>query len=143
MTPTTITPELLRNALGFVPANLPRDEWARVGMAIKSEYPDDTGLQLFSDWSAASGGTFDAGAVGSTWRSIKAGGGVGVSTLLYLAKQHGFKLPRQGGAAHKPSAAERQQQAQQAAQRQQAQEVEQARIAAEQYPSGDPILKAP
>ena len=34
MTQTTITPELLRNALGFVPANLPRDEWARVGMAI-------------------------------------------------------------------------------------------------------------
>lgn len=127
---TTITPELLRNALGFVPANLPRDEWARVGMAIKSEYPDDTGLQLFSDWSAASGGTFDAGAVGSTWRSIKAGGGVGVSTLLYLAKQHGFKLPRQGGAAHKPSAAVRQQQAQQAAQRQQAQEAEQAQAAA-------------
>ena len=70
MTQTTITPELLRNALSFVPANLPRDEWARVGMAIKSEYPDDTGLQLFSDWSAASGGGFDTGAVGSTWRSI-------------------------------------------------------------------------
>lgn len=132
MTKTTITPELLRDALSFVPSNLPRDEWARVGMAIKSEYPDDTGLKLFSDWSAADGGTFDAGAVGSTWRSIKAGGGVGVSTLLYLAKQHGFKLPRQGGGVHKPSATERQQQAQHAAQRQQAKDAEQARIAADQ-----------
>lgn len=132
MTKTTITPELLRDALSFVPSNMPRDEWVRVGMAIKSEYPDDTGLKLFSDWSAADDGTFDAGAVGSTWRSIKAGGGVGVSTLLYLAKQHGFKLPRQGGGAHKPSAAERQQQAQHAAQRQQAKEAEQAHIAAEQ-----------
>lgn len=75
MNKTTITPELLRNALSFVPSNLPRDEWARVGMAIKSEYPDETGLQLFSEWSAASGGTFDAAAVRSTWRSIKAGGG--------------------------------------------------------------------
>lgn len=135
MAPSTITPDLLRNALSFVPANLPRDEWARVGMAIKSEYPDETGLQLFSDWSAASGGTFDAGAVRTTWRSIKAGGGVGVSTLLYLAKQHGFKLPRQGGAAHKLSAAERQQQAQQAvaqaAQRLQAQEAEQAQVVAQ------------
>lgn len=82
MTQTTITPELLRNALSFVPSNLPRDEWARVGMAIKSEYPDDLGLQLFSDWSAASGSSFDAGAVRSTWRSIKAGGGVGVSTFV-------------------------------------------------------------
>lgn len=110
MTQTTITPDLLRNALSFVPANLPRDEWARVGMAIKSEYPDDTGLQLFSDWSAASGGGFDAGAVGSTWRSIKAGGGVGVSTLLYLAKRHGFKLPRQGEDSKPVSDAERQRQ---------------------------------
>lgn len=129
MTQTTITPELLRNALGFVPANLPRDEWARVGMAIKSEYPDDTGLQLFNDWSAAGGGTFDAGAVRSTWRSIKVGGGVGVSTLLYLAKQHGFKLPRKGTSVQPVSTAERQRLDQERAQRQQS---EQARIAAEQ-----------
>lgn len=131
MTKTTITPELLRNALSFVPSNLPRDEWARVGMAIKSEYPDDTGLQLFSDWSASGGGTFDVGAARSTWRSIREGGGVGVSTLLYLAKQHGFKLPRQGGAAHKPSAAELQQQAEQRGQRQQAQIAEAARMQAD------------
>jgi putative DNA primase/helicase len=123
MSPTTITPDLLRNALSFVPANLPRDEWARVGMAIKSEYPDDTGLQLFSDWSAASGGAFDAGAVGSTWRSIKAGGGVGVATLLYQAKQHGFKLPRQGQDSKPVSAAERQRQEDERRQRQQAEDA--------------------
>ena len=123
MSQTTITPELLRNALSFVPANLPRDEWARVGMAIKSEYPDDTGLQLFSDWSAASGGGFDTNAVGSTWRSIKAGGGVGVSTLLYLAKQHGFKLPRQGQDSKPVSAAERQRQDDERKLRQQAEDA--------------------
>ncbi len=123
MIQTTITPDLLRNALSFVPANLPRDEWARVGMAIKSEYPNDTGLQLFSDWSAASGGGFDAGAVGSTWRSIKAGGGVGVSTLLYLAKQHGFKLPRQGQDSKPVSAAERQRQDDERKLRQQAEDA--------------------
>ena len=123
MTQTTITPDLLRTALSFVPANLPRDEWARVGMAIKSEYPDDTGLQLFSDWSAASGGGFDAGAVGSTWRSIKAGGGVGVSTLLYLAKQHGFKLPRQGQDSKPVSDVERQLQDDERKLRQQAEDA--------------------
>lgn len=137
MTKTTITPELLRNALSFVPSNLPRDEWARVGMAIKSEYPDDTGLQLFSDWSASGGGTFDVGAARSTWRSIREGGGVGVSTLLYLAKQHGFKLPRQGGAAHKPSAAELQQQAEKREQRQQAQIAEAARMQADHKAAAD------
>ena len=125
---TTITPELLRNALSFVPANLPRDEWARVGMAIKSEYPDETGLQLFSDWSAASGGGFDAEAVRSTWRSIKAGGGVGVSTLLYLAKQQGFKLPRSDAMAQPVSAAQRQRMADE---RKQQEQAEQARTEAQ------------
>lgn len=129
MNKTTITPELLRNALSFVPSNLPRDEWARVGMAIKSEYPDETGLQLFSEWSAASGGTFDAAAVRSTWRSIKAGGGVGVSTLLFLAKQHGFKLPRTGEAAPPVSDAQRQRMQAERLQRNQA---EQERMAAQQ-----------
>lgn len=98
-----ITPALLSNALACIPANMPRDEWARVGMAIKSEYPDDTGLQLFSDWSASGGGDFDAASIRSTWRSIKAGGGVGVSTLLYLAKQNGFQLPRQGQQTARPA----------------------------------------
>ncbi|KGH31349.1 DUF927 domain-containing protein [Comamonas testosteroni] len=138
MSQTTITPELLRNALSFVPANLPRDEWARVGMAIKSEYPDDTGLQLFSDWSEAGAGSgFDTNAVGSTWRSIKAGGGVGVSTLLYLAKQHGFKLPRQGQDSKPVSAAQRQQQEQERAQRLQAEDA--AIQAAQETAAGDAV----
>ena len=42
-----ITPALIREALATLPANLPRDEWARIGMAIKSEYLDDTGFNLF------------------------------------------------------------------------------------------------
>ena len=134
---TEITPDLLRNALSFVPANLPRDEWARVGMAIKSEYPDDTGLQLFSDWSAASGGGIDVGAVGSTWRSIKAGGGVGVSTLLYLAKQHGFKLPRQGQESKPVSDAERRRQEDERMQRQQAEDA--AIQAAQEVAAGEAI----
>ncbi|MEG2280220.1 MAG: DUF927 domain-containing protein [Comamonas sp.] len=109
MSNTPITAALLCDALGFIPASLPRDEWARVGMAIKSEFPDDTGWHLFKDWSARDDAGFDENAVLSTWRSIKAGGGVGVSTLLYLAKQHGFKLPRRQRGPHvqRPSAAEK------------------------------------
>ncbi|MBK1685183.1 hypothetical protein CKO18_16650, partial [Rhodoferax fermentans] len=53
---TTITPDLIRAALQHIPANLPRDEWARVGMAIKSEFPDETGRDLFTDWSATADG---------------------------------------------------------------------------------------
>ena len=98
---TPITPELIRAALVHIPANLPRDEWARVAMAIKSEYPDDTGRDLFTDWSATADG-FDVKATRSTWNSIKAGGGVGIGTLLHLAKQNGFVLPQPDQAPAKP-----------------------------------------
>jgi len=90
---TTITPDLIRAALAHIPASLARDEWARVAMAIKSEYPDSTGQELFEAWSATAD-THDARATRSTWRSIKAGGGVTISTLLHIAKVHGFTLPK-------------------------------------------------
>lgn len=101
-----VTPDLIRAALAHIPANLPRDEWARVGMAIKSEYPDGTGLELFDTWSASDADRYDRKAVQSTWKSIKAGGGVAVATLLHLAKEHGFTLPKAGQSSAVPSAAE-------------------------------------
>lgn len=96
-----LTPDLIRAALAHVPANLPRDEWAKVAMAIKSEYPDTTGFELFREWSATADG-FDAKATQSTWRSIKAGGGVGIGTLLHLAKEGGFVLPKANQEPAKP-----------------------------------------
>ena len=56
MTQKPITPELARDALAHIPANLSRDDWARIGAAIKSEFPDDTGFKLFDDWSQSSEG---------------------------------------------------------------------------------------
>lgn len=101
---TNITPDLIRAALQYIPANLARDEWARVAMAIKSEYPDDTGRELFTEWSATADG-FDLKATRSTWQSIKAGGGVGIGTLLHLAKLNGFILPKPDQAPATPDPA--------------------------------------
>lgn len=97
------TPELIRAALTHIPANLPRDEWARVAMAIKSEYPDSTGFDLFEQWSASDPDRFNARDARATWRSVKAVGGVGVATLLHLAQQHGFTLPKGTQAPVAPS----------------------------------------
>ena len=133
MSKSTITPELIRAALAHIPANLSRDEWARVAMAIKSEYPDDTGRGLFDAWSATADG-YDTSATASTWRSVKAGGGVTVATLLHIAKQHGFELPKTDKPPAPPSAAE---QARQAAQRQQAQQLEAAQRQAEHAAAAD------
>ncbi|MFZ2828698.1 DUF927 domain-containing protein [Hydrogenophaga sp.] len=112
------TPELIRSALQHIPANLPRDEWARVAMAIKSEYPDSTGFDLFDHWSASDPDSYNPKDVKSTWRSVKAGGGVGIATLLHLAKEHGFTLPKTGEAPAAPTAAELAERERQRAERQ-------------------------
>ena len=113
MTPQ-ITPELIRAALGYLSPNVPRDEWARVGMAIKNEYPDDTGLGLFDEWSKG-GESYSGKAVQSTWKSLKATGGVTVATLLHEAQSHGFDLSEHSSATHAPKQAPSPEQAAKAA----------------------------
>lgn len=98
---TNITPDLIRSALHHIPANLPRDEWARVAMAIKAEYPDEAGRDLFTEWSETAD-SYNAQSTRSTWHSIKAGGGVGIGTLLRLAKENGFVMPKSDQAPSKP-----------------------------------------
>ena len=87
------------DALYAIPADLPRDEWVRAGMAAH-----DAGIQFddFDQWSAQAA-NYDAKAARSTWRSFKPGKGVGAGTLFSIAKQHGY---RPGRPAKRPSAAE-------------------------------------
>ena len=84
------TPEKIREALAFIPASIPRDEWARVGMAIKSEYPDSTGFELFDAWSQSDPDGYNPTDVRDTWKSVNASGGVGIGTVFYLAKANGY-----------------------------------------------------
>ena len=88
MTPPSI--HTIRDALACIPPNLPRDEWARVAMALKSELGASEGFELFDAWSRG-GDTYDEKATRSTWRSVKAGGAVGIGTLFHVAKAHGWK----------------------------------------------------
>ena len=89
--PRVITPELIRDALAYIPPDVERDTWARVGMAIKSELPGDAGFSLWDEWSSR-GESYDAKNSRDTWRSIKAGGRTTVGTLFGIAKDHGFKF---------------------------------------------------
>jgi putative DNA primase/helicase len=91
---TAISSDLIRTALRHIPANLSHDSWVRMGMAVKSEFPDETGRSLFTEWSASTPDDFDPKTTSSTWCSIKQDGGVGIGTLLHLAKKHGFTLPK-------------------------------------------------
>jgi putative DNA primase/helicase len=102
MNHTPTTPELIRAALSHLSPNVPRTEWARVGMAVKSEYSGDDGRALFDEWSMR-GDSYDAKAVRSTWKSIKPTGGVTIATLIHEAQANGFELPTQSSDAPKPS----------------------------------------
>jgi putative DNA primase/helicase len=105
MTKPLITPELISSALRHLSPNVPRAEWARVGMSVKSEYPGDDGFALFDEWSMR-GDSYDAKAMRSTWKSIKPGGGVTVATLIHEAQANGFELPKLASDAPKPSDAQ-------------------------------------
>lgn len=118
-----ITPELIGAALTCIPADLARDEWARVGMALKSEM-GDAGFDLFNTWSQGSE-RYDQAATRETWRSIKAGGRVQIGTLFHFAKSHGFKW---GDTPHAKPADQTTQEAQRKA-RKVRDEAEQASIA--------------
>ncbi len=89
-----ITYERTAEALSFISPNLGRDDWAKIGMAIKSEFPSDDGLSLFDSWSQG-GESYKASSVVSTWRSIKAEGGVTIATLLKEAVNGGWKPDQQ------------------------------------------------
>lgn len=93
----SITPELIREALACVPPDLPREDWARVGMAVKSEMGAD-GFELFDAWSQGSERYNKAG-TRDTWQSIKAGGRVSIGTLFHIAKGYGFKFDDKPGEA--------------------------------------------
>ena len=85
-----LTLDQIRAALACIPPDLPRDDWARMAMALKSEL-GAAGFDLFDAWSKT-GEKYDATATLTTWRSIAASGRVTLGTLLHLAKQNGFTL---------------------------------------------------
>jgi putative DNA primase/helicase len=93
-----------RDALHFIPPDLPRDEWARVGMAAQA-----AGLTFddFNDWSVG-GGNYDERAARDTWRSIKPGKGVGIGTLFKMAAEKGSWRMGEGKPQRQPAPAPRQ-----------------------------------
>lgn len=85
----------IRSALAVLDSGLARGEWAKIGMALKSELGDD-GFSLFDEWSQ-NGHNYDKAGVRSTWRSIKATGSGASVTIAHLfaeAKKAGWSPVR-------------------------------------------------
>jgi putative DNA primase/helicase len=91
--PAPLTQSEIARALFYIPSDCNREQWARIGMALKHEL-GDAAFELFERWSVQAG-TSNARDIHDTWRSIKAGGAISIGTLLFEAKKHGWqRAPR-------------------------------------------------
>lgn len=86
-----------REALHTIPADLPRDEWVRAGMAAHAAGLD---FDEFDTWSA-NAPSYDPRAARDTWRSFRPDGGIGPGTLFAMAELYGWKQGN-GGRAQLP-----------------------------------------
>jgi hypothetical protein len=77
-------------ALDTLDPSCPRDEWIKIGMAVK-----DAGEDLFEEWNAwsARGEGYNEKDALVAWKSFKPGK-ITLGTLLFLAKQNGWIDPR-------------------------------------------------
>ncbi|MBF0629243.1 MAG: PriCT-2 domain-containing protein [Magnetococcales bacterium] len=83
------TPEAIQDALRhIVNADLPYDDWVRVGMAIKGAL-GEAGAGLFADWSASSVKNVPA-ATERAWASFHPTV-IGAGTIYHLAQKHGWR----------------------------------------------------
>lgn len=78
--------EELGEALSYIPKHQDYDDWLDCLMAVHSVYPGPEGVALIESWSPGY-----QGEVASKFRSFSPDGKIGVGTLFYLAKQHGWK----------------------------------------------------
>ena len=86
----------IEQALRFIPAH-DRDMWVAIGMAIKAEL-GDSGFDIWDHWSQTADNYRERDAR-DVWRSFR-GGGIGIGTLFYYARQHGWNPPHRAGYVH-------------------------------------------
>lgn len=85
-----ITTDQVERALAYISASAGRDEWIKIAMAIKSQFPGEDGFLLFDRWSQ-SGDNYKASSAVSAWKSIKSEGGITIASLFKEAIQQGFR----------------------------------------------------
>ena len=92
--------EQMQTLLSGLDPDMGREEWIRVGMALHHECEgDDTGFQLWNDWSENGGKYPSEEGLKAQWESFtrRAGSGkrpVTMASVLKMAKEAGIALPR-------------------------------------------------
>jgi putative DNA primase/helicase len=80
--------DLARAALACIPYK-DREQWVRIGMALKGSL-GDAGRPLFEEFTERSSESRKKD-LASSWRSFREGGKVTIGSLVYEAKEHGFE----------------------------------------------------
>lgn len=86
-----LTEHEITQALTYLDPSCSREEWVRIGMAVKSEL-GNAGFALWNDWSKTAGAKYHAPDARDTWKSISHTGGITIATLIHEAQQFGFTL---------------------------------------------------
>jgi hypothetical protein len=69
-------------------------DWLGVGMALHAVDPSDGMCEEWDRWSRQCPEKYGPGECAKKWRSFHPGGGIGLGSLLYWARQDGWTLPR-------------------------------------------------
>ncbi|MHB8372248.1 MAG: VapE domain-containing protein [Thermoplasmataceae archaeon] len=91
----------VRGALFAIPANLPHDEWIRVGYALYAASP--TFESVWHEWSATVPESYNQRDASTAWKSFcKGRGDIAPATLFFIARSHGWKEGTPSGNPGKP-----------------------------------------
>lgn len=96
----TIPEEQLTRMLQHIdPDSLSYEQWLRIGQAINSQYPDDTGLSLWDTWSQR-GDRYKDNECRVRWRGFDPAGAVRAGTLFYFARKGDWKADKEDVTQH-------------------------------------------
>lgn len=85
------TPERARSALANMDPDCGNDEWVKSGMALKGEFPNETGFQLWHEWSAEGLSYRSEADCRARWKSFRPGGGITMAFIYAAAKANGWR----------------------------------------------------
>lgn len=88
-TEATIPPEQVVRLLSSVnPNEIEYEEWLRIGMAIKSQYPGEDGLHMWDEWSSH-GDRYEPRECVTRWNAFSETGATRMATLFHYANERG------------------------------------------------------
>lgn len=92
----------VKTALKFIePNGMAYGDFVQVGMAIHNEFPsEEDGLPLWDEWAKADEDGYKVGECESKWPTFTQGGGMGIGTLIQMAKAGGYARPIKQQAQH-------------------------------------------